>query len=83
MAAYDAEDNEFDTLDGVQIAWYVGANKDIARIEVRNFLDNAHSSSSKYYKRLTLGPSYRTNHQDEASPVRLWRCHLSSQRPEL
>ena len=27
VAGYDAEENEFDTLDGVQIAWYVPSIK--------------------------------------------------------
>lgn len=36
VAAYDAEGNEFDTLDGVQLSWYVGAHKDIAKFEDRH-----------------------------------------------
>ena len=28
-AAYDADDNEFDTLDGVTLSWFVGAQRDI------------------------------------------------------
>ena len=29
VAAYDAEDNEFDSLDGVKLSWFVGAQRDI------------------------------------------------------
>ena len=28
-AAYDADDNEFDSLDGVRLSWFVGAQRDI------------------------------------------------------
>eukprot|EP00090_Calanus_glacialis_P028282 TRINITY_DN45475_c0_g1_i1.p1 TRINITY_DN45475_c0_g1~~TRINITY_DN45475_c0_g1_i1.p1 ORF type:complete len:919 (-),score=251.02 TRINITY_DN45475_c0_g1_i1:238-2994(-) len=33
VAAYDKEGNEFDTLDGVQLGWFVGAKKDVARFQ--------------------------------------------------
>ena len=35
LAAFDEEGNEFDTLDGVQIAWFIGSDKDIAEIKVQ------------------------------------------------
>jgi hypothetical protein len=34
LVAYDADGNEFDTLDGVNITWFIGADSDIAKIEV-------------------------------------------------
>ena len=33
VAGYDAEENEFDTLDGLQIGWYIGSKRDIAEFE--------------------------------------------------
>jgi len=33
VAAYDKEGNEFDTLDGVQLGWFVGAKKDVAKFQ--------------------------------------------------
>ena len=33
VAAYDADNNEFDTLDGVQLSWFVGAKRDISRFQ--------------------------------------------------
>jgi hypothetical protein len=33
LAAYDRQGNEFDTLDGVQIAWFIGSSKDVAEIK--------------------------------------------------
>ena len=33
VAAYDKDDNEFDTLDGVQLGWFVGAKKDVAKFQ--------------------------------------------------
>jgi hypothetical protein len=33
VAGYDAEDNEFDTLDGLQLSWYIGSSREIAIFE--------------------------------------------------
>lgn len=33
VAGYDAEDNEFDTLDGLQLNWYIGSKREIALFE--------------------------------------------------
>merc|ERR1712013_79677 len=33
VAAYDKDGNEFDTLDGVQLGWFVGAKKDVAKFQ--------------------------------------------------
>jgi len=33
VAGYDAEENEFDTLDGLQITWYIGSKREIADFE--------------------------------------------------
>jgi len=33
VAGYDAEENEFDTLDGLQISWYIGAKRAVAEFE--------------------------------------------------
>jgi len=33
VAAYDKDGNEFDTLDGVQLSWFVGAKKDVAKFQ--------------------------------------------------
>ena len=33
LAAFDALGNEFDTLDGVQLAWFIGSDKEIAEIQ--------------------------------------------------
>merc|ERR550532_723815 len=31
VGAYDADGNELDTLDGVQLAWFIGAKREIAK----------------------------------------------------
>ena len=31
VGAYDKDNNELDTLDGVTLNWFVGANRDIAK----------------------------------------------------
>jgi len=33
VAGYDAEENEFDTLDGLQINWYIGSKRQVAEFE--------------------------------------------------
>jgi len=33
VAGYDAEENEFDTLDGLQLTWYIGSKREIANFE--------------------------------------------------
>ena len=35
LAAFDSSDNEFDTLNGLTVAWFIGADRDIARFEVQ------------------------------------------------
>ena len=34
LSAFDADGNEFDTMDGVQINWFIGAQRDIAEFRV-------------------------------------------------
>lgn len=36
VAGYDEDDNEFDTLDGVQIAWYIGSKREVASFQKHN-----------------------------------------------
>lgn len=35
LSAYDANDNEMDTLDGLTVAWFIGSAKDVAYFETR------------------------------------------------
>ncbi|CAB4064919.1 NUP210 [Lepeophtheirus salmonis] len=43
VSAYDAEDNEFDTLDGLQIRWFIGSERDVL---VFNSTTNNHDSTT-------------------------------------
>ena len=38
LAAFNEEGNEIDTLDGVQIAWFIGSDRDIAEIKVKQVI---------------------------------------------